>query len=524
MNNINLNKKFNILNIKNSIYNSSNQQFNEEYFKLNSEIDQLLKTKQIKKVNNFYTINYNGEDFLFTWKNIVNKKNIELLKFANMIREKYVDRLKDLIILHFESECSNPYKVPYNKYCKINAMGSNALTSNYNVNVSSFLLSTDIVSKFNKYFFSFWNDTSGEIFDTNFYGNSFFVTIDRSIIYNNNLNNLYNILISGSKNIFYLPPPKELFDNSPVKKQIFSDQTSWLVLKIYLYHDEFKQYVTKNNRNNLITEPDINKKLGIILNKVKKIVLKKIDNSSNEAKLLSKYTELEKEKTVLITQYSNLYRKKLDELYVSKLVNIDKYQKEYKSSKNVSNVERNELLVNLFEAISTSNFFGNETYFCVGTIYHVLGNVQQLGNFYMYEEFYIQSMIENFIDTFRYVEYVVEDSGKFILKASKYIFRVYDAIIRYKKIKNNLNNNSDIIKQLKIKQNLFGNIRAFYQKDSTKSLSNKFTKNLRKFYTNISLSNNNSLNYIFYNDSLNNIHSDDIIKVLNIIVQDIGSC
>lgn len=498
---------------------NSNEKFNKAYLELNIKIDQLLKTKQIKKINNFYKINYNGGEFLFTWKNIINKKNIELLEFANIIRKMYVDGLKDLIILHFESKCSNTTFTSYNKYCKINAMGSTALTSNYNVNVSSFLLSTDIVSKFNKYFFSFWNDTSGEIFDTNFYGNSFFVTIDSSITYNNNLNSLYNILTSGNKNIFYLPPPKELFDNSLVKKQIFSDQTSWLVLKIYLYHHEFENYVTKNNRNNLNTELDIKKKLGIILNKVKKIVLRKITNSSNEDKLLSKYKKLEEEKPHLIAQNNNLYRKKLDELYVSKLVNIDKYQKEYMST---NNVKRNELLVNLFEAISTSNFFGNETYFCVGTIYHVLGYVQKLGNFYMYEEFYIQSMIENFIDTFRYVEYVVKDSGKFILKASKYIFRVYDAIIRYKKIKNSLNNNSEIIKQLKIKQNLFGNIRAFYQKDSTKSLSQKFTKNLRKFYSNISLTNNNLLN----NDSLNNnlISIDDIIKVLNIIVQDIGSC
>jgi hypothetical protein len=502
--------------------NNLNEKFNKEYLELNIKIDQLLKTKQIKKINNFYTIDYNGGKFLFTWKNIVNKKNIELLEFANMIRKMYVDGLKDLIILHFEYKCSNTISIPYNKYCKINAMGSTALTSNYNVNVSSFLLSTDIVSKFNKYFFSFWNDTSGEIFDTNFYGNSFFVTIDRSITYNNNLNSLYNILTSGDKNIFYLPPRKELFDNSLVKKQIFSDQTSWLVLKIYLYHHEFENYVTKNNRNNLNTELDIKKKLGIILNKVKKIVLRKIANSSNEDKLLSKYRKLEEEKPHLIAQNNNLYRKELDELYVSKLVNIDKYQKEYMSSKSVNNVERNELLVNLFEAISTSNFFGNETYFCIGTIYHVLGYIQKLGDFYMYEEFYVQSMIENFIDTFRYVEYVVKDSGKFILKASKYIFRVYDAIIRYKKIKNSLNNNSEIIKQLKIKQNLFGNIRAFYQKDSTKSLSSKFTKNLLKFYSNISLTNNNSLN----NDSLNNklISIDDIIKVLNIIVQDIGSC
>jgi hypothetical protein len=519
---LNNSKKNNIFNISNSIYNSLNPGFNQAYLALNKKTHELLSTKNITRVNNFYTVNYNGEQFLFTWKNIVNKKDIELLKFANTVRKMYVDGLRDLIVFHFESQCSNSTSTSYNEFCKINAMGSTALTSNYNVNVSSFLLSTDIVSKFNKYFFSFWKDTSGEIFDTNFYGNSFFVTIDRSISYNNSLKSLYSRLESGNKNIFYLPPHTDIFNSSPVKKQIFSDQTNWLVLKIYLYHHEFQEYVTENSRNNLNTEPDITKKLGIILNKVKKIVLKKISNSSNENKLISKFEKLEEEKPHLNNQGNNIHRKKLDELYVSKLVKIDEYQKEYMSSKNISNVQRNELLVNLFEAISTSNFFGNETYFCVGTIYHVLGYIQGLGEFFMYEEFYIQSMIENFIDTFRYVEYVVKDKGKFILKASKYIFRVYDAIIRYKKMKNSLNNNSEIVKQLKIKQKLFGNIRAFYQKDSTKHLSQKFVINLRNFYNNPQLTNNNSLNSNLSGN--NSLSENDIIKVLNIIVQDISSC
>jgi hypothetical protein len=532
----------NIFNIRNPIYNSSNPGFNQAYLTLNQETDNLLARKNITRVNNFYTVNYNGEEFLFTWKNIVNKKDIELLKFANTVRKMYVDGLRDLIVYYFESECSNHSSTSYNEFCRINAMGSTALTSNYNVNVSSFLLSTDIVSKFNKYFFSFWKDTSGEIFDTNFYGNSFFVTIEHSINYNNSLNSLYNRLKSGDKNIFYLPPHTDIFNSSPVKKQIFSDQISWLVLKIYLYHHEFQEYVTENSRNNLNTEQNITKKLGIILNRVKKIILKKISNSFNEDKLKSKYVELEEEKLFRKNQDSNnqdsnnqcsnnqcsnsqdpnIHRKKLDELYVTKLVKIDEYQKEYMSSKNINNEKRNNLLVNLFEAISTSNFFGNETYFCVGTIYHVLGYIQGLGEFHMYEEFYIQSMIENFIDTFRYVEYVVKDKGKFILKASKYIFRVYDAIIRYKKMKNSLNNNSEIIKQLKIKQRLFGNIRAFYQNDPTKPLSQKFVINLRNFYNNPQLTNNNSFNSNLIGS--NSLNKDDIIKILSIIVQDISSC
>lgn len=109
---------------------------------------------------------------------------MELLEFTNKLRKKYVDKLQNIIVEYFASSCANTSTISYNRFCKINAMGSTALTSNYNVNVSSFLVSTNIVSKFNKYFYMFWNDTSGEIFDINFYGNSFFITLDNELIYN----------------------------------------------------------------------------------------------------------------------------------------------------------------------------------------------------------------------------------------------------------------------------------------------------------------------------------------------------
>jgi len=83
----------------------------------------------------------------------------------------------------------------------------------------------------------------------------------------------------------------------------------------------------------------------------------------------------------------------------------------------------------LIDSISFSNFYGNETYFCIGTIYHVLGYVQGLGQFKMYREYYVQSMIENFLDVFRDLGYARDEVGFF--KLTKYIYRVYDAIGRY---------------------------------------------------------------------------------------------
>lgn len=499
-------------------FNTINLLLSEETYNelINKTFEQNIKI--YKKNDNRYYINYEGQEFLFTWKNIVNKKNIELLEFTNKLRKKYVDKLQKLIVKYFESSCTNTSSVSYNKFCKIDAMGSTALTSNYDINVSSFLVSTNIVSKFNKYFYMFWNDTSGEIFDTNLYGNSFFITIDKKLIYNENLLNFYNVLISGNNNIFYLPPPDRLF-HPDIKNIIFKQQISWLVIKIYLYLDEFKDYINiqNNNRNN--RNNSINKKLGLILKNIKQIILKNISSKNIDEQLLSKYNTLTDEKIKIhVTNMSdNLYRKKLDELYVSKLCVIDKYQKQYINQKN----NKNNLLIDLFESISISNFYGNETYFCVGTIYHVLGYIQNLGDFYMYNEYYIHSMIENFIDIFRYVEYIHKDNSKFILKASKYLYRVYDAIIKYFKITKNLNNNSEIIKQLKIKQKLFNNIRTFYQKNSTKTLSNKFTNSLRKFYISVQLNNNNTLNNNISSNSNNPLNDNDIIKILENIIEDI---
>ena len=57
----------------------------------------------------------------------------------------------------------------------------------------------------------------------------------------------------------------------------------------------------------------------------------------------------------------------------------------------------------------------------------------------MYKIYYIHSMIENYIDLFRYCEYLNQDDNYFILKSSKYIYRIYDAIERYYNLNANAN-------------------------------------------------------------------------------------
>jgi hypothetical protein len=104
------------------------------------------------------------------------------------------------------------------------------------------MASSDIVNLFNSYFFLFWNDTSGEIFDTNLYGNSFFI----ATFPDDRLNSTYNSVKSNSdKTVYYLPPTSI---TSEFQKQFLAMQTRWLVIKSILYQDD------NGNRGNQISE------------------------------------------------------------------------------------------------------------------------------------------------------------------------------------------------------------------------------------------------------------------------------
>jgi hypothetical protein len=189
--------------------NLINNSFIKLYNKLNEETNHKLLNLSInggkiniQKIDNFYYVFVDGVRYLFSWKNIVNINNIELLQFANLIRTYYIDTLKELIINYFENSCNKRNNISYNKSCTVTSIGSTSLTSNYNITVSSFILSTDIVSKFNNYFYDFWKDTSGEIFDTNLYGNCFFLKINGNLNLNKNILFLYEILEVGKKKYY----------------------------------------------------------------------------------------------------------------------------------------------------------------------------------------------------------------------------------------------------------------------------------------------------------------------------------
>lgn len=498
-------------NNKTSAANLTLVAFNTKFSELNSSTERELSEKNFsgitieKRKNDEYYFLYEGETQIsqFGWNEVIDTNNEELLQYANVLRKKYVDTLRKLITTYLASSC--PTSASANIACQVSAVGSTSPTSNYDVTVTSFLVATIIVENFNKYFFEFWNDTSGKVFDTNFYGNSFFINIYSTINYNQKLNSLYNIIDTGKQRLFYLPP----VDLDPITQNLINQQQlRWLILKIYLYRDEFS---IKNNNGLLNTS--LKKIEELILNYMLQKYSNKKENSQKSLK--KNFFELNSQKPTANSSNPNEYRKKLDQLYVSKLRIIDKNHQDYQLS-NTNLNQRNELLKELIDSISLCNFFGSETYFCMGTIYHVVGHIQGLGNFEMFPEYYVQSMLENLIDVFRYSQKIDEDNFKFVLKASKYIFRIYDAIQEYLKITKNINENlpSEETKQnnttsnLKIanKKKLFNNIRNFYKKHT----------NSHNFQLNTNKQIESRIAELF--ESYNNIDA-----LLNMIISDISS-
>ena len=381
--------------------------FLSNYNAFKNKYIQILSENNIEKNPNdgfYYITTPNGKNIKYTWNNIKDTHNEDLLIKINKIRKGFVDELIKIIEESKENYCSR--KTNTFSYCEIQALGSTALTSNYDVNISSFLAASNMVYLFNNYFYNFWNDTSGEIFDTNLYGNSFFI----STFKNDKLDGKYNHFSVGNsqKTTYYIPPATI---NELLLREILSQQTKWIIIKTYLYRDEI------GNRGNV--EGIFERVRGIVL----RIIEKLVGGGNRIGGYREKYEAMKMENNGIP---ANQFRFDVNKKYYECLLKSDANVKAYIES---SGNRESECLKNLIESISFSNFYGNETYFCLGTIYHVLGYIQGLGPFHMYPEYFLQSMLENFIDVFRYVGYMNKEEGLF--KMSKYIYRVYDAIGRY---------------------------------------------------------------------------------------------
>ena len=212
-------------------------------------------------------------------------------------------------------------------------------------------------------------------------------------------------------------------------------------------------------------------------------------------------------------------------------------------------------LEKLIESISKSNFYGSETYLCMGTIYHILGYIQNLGAFEMKKEYFEQSAIENYMDMFRYYKKMEKEPEYAIIKMSKYAYRVYHALSILKTFTSNntfniknLNKDTNIYKdKLNIFKKILKELKGYHSFDTRKDLKNELhqlfvklnvnklnvnSKNVSSVQTNSNMklaisepTNNNQLLTISKNtnDNFEINNNKLLISILNKMFKDIES-
>jgi hypothetical protein len=382
-----------------------------------------------------YEFIYNAKKVPFEFQTIKEDATPILLLLINMIRLYYVDHLLKIINEYFTPQRRSK-KVQ--NYFNIVDVGTSGLTSNYNITVSGILYPQKIVESYNYYFYLFWNDYSATVFDTNIYGSSFFITLPDNFTYNNqntfepqsmngsSSSSIYSRIQTKNKRkkILYLHPIEE-----EAQQNVFIYQIQWLLLKIQYHIHDLK----------------IHRKFYLdLLHRVEEKIrslLPKNQNTNNT---------FQKKSVILPEEFDRNIPKKI-QLYEESQRAIQLKQVAYENEKTP------EAQLELIESISRSNYYGFETYFCMGTIYHVVGSIQGAGDFTMTRYYYIESALENFIDIYRYYKYMVDNTKSLeyiVIKISKYVYRAYDALLH-------LTNKEDI----KIKRDMFQYISGKMKKE-----------------------------------------------------------
>lgn len=354
-----------------------------------------------------------------------------LLVFMNIIRKFYVDRLIEIITKYFFYQCDEKSEISL--HCSVVSIGSTSLTSNYDITVGGVIFPKDIIDVYNDYFIKFWNNFSAKVFDTNLYGSTFFLVSYPGIMKKDNI--IYQAYQSfetktiPKKKIYYLPPSK-ILDESIDELKIKNSQFEWLIMKILQHQHNYK-----------IQKKDMKKHLEPVIKFIMDNLIHFSERKTIEEIMIDKFGKDDKKIFTLSLQKSIQHYEDTQE----KIKNI---QLEYETTfENIVNSlsknkdKRNDhtiifdFLCKLIDTISLSNFYGSETYFCMGTIYHILGYIQGLGPFKMKPEYYQQSAIENYIDLFRYYSKMKKNEEYAIIKCSKYAYRIYDALEKLKPLK-----------------------------------------------------------------------------------------
>ena len=280
--------------------------------------------------------------------------------------------------------------------CNFNISGSASLTSDIDITVlnketkkSHLFAFKQIKEMVNTMKCLFNNKESLLTLDINFYGHSFF--------FSENLGGVCKEYMKKSGE-YYLP-----LDETMERKYRYCEAFS--LLKIKKYYEECPEVIKK--------------KWMLKFDDCKKLISDFMKHSKSGDKCnLFDYVNHDKD----ITQKNDKYLKQLE--YIDQL-----------SHKEIKDKEMKRYM--LISEISHASIYSDESYFSYGAFMHVVyGDQMKRDISIMPPIIYIQSMLDNFGDIIKVFNHTTSKEELFS-KGSKYIVRIYSAIIGYSKKKYN---------------------------------------------------------------------------------------
>ena len=324
---------------------------------------------------------------IWNWNTIKKKSSPENMKKFFDFRLSIVNTITTMIFNYYG--CDKLLDL-----CDKSASGSIGIDANiysdYDLTVvNQNMQTTKIIKMFNSVIQNTFGATPFEVFDTNLYG--------------------YSCMI----------PYTKLFKNTKTWK-LFGD-------------DKIKKYYYIP-----LTQPNINQDKWAI-----RRLTSFIKESKKKLPFEVKYIEENRELYII--------NKNKSDLYIDKMIIFEELMKQYQDNK----INDNDNIVNIqnkiIDSLSFMNYYGDETYFTIGSFMHVVGTMfyyRNIDDDYKMKLLNKSHLIHSMIENLAYFIHSFEKSNDIII-AVKYLERFMNAYKLFKKIKNNTL--FDLLNELKSK-------------------------------------------------------------------------
>lgn len=342
--------------------------------------------------NNLILVSNNNWDWFYIKK--IFGKNEEIMEKYFNFRKNVVDDLIENIFTYFDCD---------DELCQLNYSGSVGadanLLSDYDLTiVNQNLKTSEIIQMFNSVIGEIFNCTPAEAFDTNLYGYSCIIS---------NTSNFNNKLL------WKLIP----FDNMRYYlslNELNYEQDNWALKRLitFLHNDGLK--INNNNITTWLQIPENN-----------------------------------------IKEMSYLRR---SELYIDKMNFFESLMEKYNDENlnKLDNINKEQIIKEMSDSLSYMNFYGDETYFTIGSFIHVVGTMFYYNNYDDSDKIKIltyQQLLHSMIENLAYFLHTMDKKQNDVLIGTKYLERFFNGYKLFLLKKNNVSLKVDellnLLKKLK---------------------------------------------------------------------------